>query len=174
MSQETREDFHKWQIDLAYEAQNGLCKKCGAGLEQTGFHAHHEDGDHTNNSLANLSLLCPKCHFTTFKGSNPWDAHKDTEKRILESLLKVIDLVLDPASKMSGATLEKLNDSMTMALRSSRYFNEIDYGKMTVPASILQMRGMAEAKVQGEAYTAGFMDGVKATVSKIGVKNNEC
>lgn len=167
MSKETRQDFKKWQIDLAYESQNGLCVRCGAGLEQTGFHAHHEDGNHSNNALSNLSLLCPKCHFTTFKGSNPWDEHKKTEATVLNALLKVIDAFNDPASKLSGATLEKFNDSMTMALRSSRYYNEIDYGRMQVPASIQMVRGMAEAKVTGEAYTDGYMAGVRDTVSKV-------
>ena len=140
MSQETRQDFKKWQVDLAYESTQGLCPRCGANLEQ-GYHVHHRSGDHSDNSLVNIELLCVKCHFTTFKGSNPYVEHKQTEAKVLESLGKVIDLILDPASKMSGATLEKLNDSMTMALRVSRNVSEIDYGKLQVPASILQQRG---------------------------------
>jgi hypothetical protein len=169
MTQDTREDFHRWQIDLAYEEAQGLCHRCGANLDQ-GYHIHHVNSDHSDNTLINMELLCVKCHFTTYRGSNPWDEHKKTEAKVLESLLKVIDLVLDPASKMSGATIEKLNDSMTMALRSSRYLNEIDYGKLSVPTSILQMRGASESKALGEQYMMGYMEGVKATVSKLGVK----
>ncbi len=167
MSQDTRESFKKWQIDLAYESQNGLCTHCGAGLEQTGFHAHHKDGDHANNATENLELWCPKSHFTTFKGANPWDEHKKTEEKVLNAMLKVIDLFNDPASKLSGATLEKFNDSMVMALKSSRYLYEIDYGRMQVPASIRMIRGMAETKALGDSYTQGYMQGVKDTISKV-------
>lgn len=44
------------------------CEKCGIsvwnGLEIS-LHLHHKDGDHTNQSLENLQILCPNCHSQT-------------------------------------------------------------------------------------------------------------
>jgi hypothetical protein len=167
MSQETRQGFETWQIDIAYESQQGLCLKCGAGLEQTGFHAHHKNEDNSDNTLENLELYCPKCHFSMAPGPSPWEEHKKVEKIVLDSLLKTVVSILDPASKLSGATLKELNDIMAMALRSSRYYNEIDYGRMQTPASIRIKRKLAENDMVGDSYISGYMDGVKATVSRV-------
>ena len=171
-TQDTRRDFSTSQISLAYESQDGLCIHCGAGLEQTGYHAHHKDGDHSNNTQENLELWCPKSHFTTFKGSNPWVEHKKTEAKILESLVTVITNTLDPASKMSGATLEKLNDAMTLALKVSRNVFEIDYGRIQVPAELRIKRKLLENDIMADSFMSGYMEGVKATVSKLGVKTD--
>lgn len=35
------------------------CESCGAS---TGLHAHHRDGDITNNVVANIATLCASCH----------------------------------------------------------------------------------------------------------------
>lgn len=44
------------------------CEKCGItewmGKEIT-FQLHHKDGDHHNNELENLEVLCPNCHSQT-------------------------------------------------------------------------------------------------------------
>lgn len=44
------------------------CEMCGI-TEWLGqpvkFHLHHEDGDHFNNELSNLKILCPNCHSLT-------------------------------------------------------------------------------------------------------------
>jgi Zn finger protein HypA/HybF involved in hydrogenase expression len=44
------------------------CERCGitewCGLPIT-FQLHHKDGDHTNNNLCNLEVLCPNCHSQT-------------------------------------------------------------------------------------------------------------
>ena len=37
----------------------GPCQKCGA---PNGLDVHHIDGDHTNNSLENLTRICRSCH----------------------------------------------------------------------------------------------------------------
>jgi hypothetical protein len=44
------------------------CERCG-GAEWLGglipLELHHRDGDRTNNTLANIELLCPNCHALT-------------------------------------------------------------------------------------------------------------
>ena len=51
------------------------CECCGI-IEWMGkpisFHLHHKDGDHNNNDIENLEILCPNCHSQTdnFAGKN--------------------------------------------------------------------------------------------------------
>ena len=51
------------------------CEKCGMTEwlnEPINLEIHHIDGDHYNNELTNLQLLCPNCHSYTdnFRGKN--------------------------------------------------------------------------------------------------------
>lgn len=50
-----------------------ICEECGI-TEWNGkplvFHIHHIDGDHKNNVVSNLKLLCPNCHSQTDNYSN--------------------------------------------------------------------------------------------------------
>lgn len=45
------------------------CEKCGCGTEWQGdpltLELHHIDGNHYNNNLNNLQILCPNCHSQT-------------------------------------------------------------------------------------------------------------
>ncbi len=45
------------------------CEKCGCGTEWNGepltLELHHKDGNHYNNNLDNLQILCPNCHSQT-------------------------------------------------------------------------------------------------------------
>lgn len=41
------------------------CEKCGAVYwlgKKLPLELHHKDGDHFNNELSNLEILCPNCH----------------------------------------------------------------------------------------------------------------
>ena len=51
------------------------------------FHLHHEDGDHQNNKLENLRILCPNCHSQTetFAGKN----RKIKEKKDMSSIVQI-------------------------------------------------------------------------------------
>lgn len=51
------------------------CEKCGFPTwfnEPIPLEVHHKDGDHLNNELENLELLCPNCHALTenWRGKN--------------------------------------------------------------------------------------------------------
>lgn len=50
---------------------------------------HHKDGDHLNNELDNLQLLCPNCHAQTsnFKGRNMHKVER-TDEEFVEALSK--------------------------------------------------------------------------------------
>ena len=100
-----RRDFPKWKVELAYIAQDGVCARCGRPLDR-GFHRHHKDGNPMNNSLENLELLCPECHYATFghEGEkNPLEEHRNLERKILERLDDLIGKALD--GQVSGAVM---------------------------------------------------------------------
>lgn len=51
------------------------CERCGLTKwidQEIPLELHHIDGDRTNNTLLNLSLLCPNCHAMTdnYRGKN--------------------------------------------------------------------------------------------------------
>ena len=169
--QEDRRMWKKWAVETAYESQEGLCAKCGANLEQTSFHQHHEDGDHSNNSLDNLTLLCPKCHHATFgEDNNPYTAHQEQEKRILDKLNNLIEQAVDPSTKVSGASMEKLVDAMSLSLKVSRNVTDVDYGREYTPSSIKVQRKMAEQGMLVDKYMEGYMDAVKQLIGKFATK----
>lgn len=43
------------------------CEECGLEMGK-GYHVHHHDGDHTNQSLKNFRLRCPLCHMVSHLG----------------------------------------------------------------------------------------------------------
>jgi 5-methylcytosine-specific restriction endonuclease McrA len=40
----------------------GRCGSCGINVKEIQYHIHHKDGNHYNNELSNLAVLCTKCH----------------------------------------------------------------------------------------------------------------
>lgn len=70
-----------------YQKAKGLCEACDGG----GQVIHHLDGDHTNNVIENLQLLCKSCHMRhhNWKGDDAtphakymrkWRNHKKQEE----------------------------------------------------------------------------------------------
>jgi 5-methylcytosine-specific restriction endonuclease McrA len=41
---------------------NGRCERCGISVKDLHYHIHHKDGNHYNNELSNLAVLCTKCY----------------------------------------------------------------------------------------------------------------
>lgn len=69
--------IHNKIIDMEYK-----CSKCGnPGIwqnEKLVLEVHHIDGNHSNNDIANLCLLCPNCHSQTnnFRNKIKGKSHK--------------------------------------------------------------------------------------------------
>jgi len=49
-----------------------VCKQITWLEKDIPLELHHIDGDHSNNELSNLTLLCPNCHALTdnYRGKN--------------------------------------------------------------------------------------------------------
>lgn len=65
------------------------CCKLSEWLEeQIPLEIHHLDGDHLNNELENLQLLCPNCHAQTdnYKGRNQGNKHSYSDDEIAQAL----------------------------------------------------------------------------------------
>lgn len=188
MSQEDRRDFSEDQVDLVYKIQGGCCHSCGASLDQTGYHRHHIDKNHHNNTIDNLWLDCPRCHHAKTGLSNPYTDHKKQEAIVLKKLNEVLDLMIEPkiidlvdakgakstkVLELSGVVLEKVVDGLTMSLKVSRNLTDVDYGKEYTPTAIRIQRKMMEAQVLGETWIEGYMQAVKDTLSKIKIEVKE-
>lgn len=66
-----------------FEINNDSCQICGWNkinpvTEKSPLEIHHKDGDHKNNVLENLQLLCPNCHSltSTYKALNTGNGRK--------------------------------------------------------------------------------------------------
>ena len=171
-----RRDFKQYQIDLVYDLQEGCCPLCGAGLEQTGFHRHHKNSDHADNSVSNLTLLCPRCHHSKAGLSNPYIDHQKQEMMVLEKANSIIEQILNPQTveivdakgntqtkvlELSGVVLDKLTDMLSLSLRVSRNATDVDYGREFTPASIKLQRSMADQDARLQSFMDGVMYGVK-------------
>ena len=146
---------------------------CGASLEQTGFHREHINGNNNDNSLSNLRLGCPKCHGATYGSDDPYQKHLGVEKKVLENLNTLVSQALDPASKISGASLEKLLDAMTLTLKVSRNTSEVDYGVERTPSSIKLRRGLSENEALIDKWLEGVFFGMQKAFSSMECKERE-
>lgn len=68
-----------------------VCEECGNtewNNQQIPLEIHHKDGNHLNNSLENLILLCPNCHALTenYKGKNLGNKIKYTDEEFVNYL----------------------------------------------------------------------------------------
>ena len=71
-------------IDALINLRGRKCEKCGLekwNNQPIPLEIHHIDGDHLNNALDNLQILCCNCHALTnnFRGKNMSVSHKRAE-----------------------------------------------------------------------------------------------
>lgn len=67
------------------------CEQCGNTTwnnQEIPLEIHHLDGDHLNNVLDNLQLLCPNCHAQTnnYKGKNQRKRREYSEEEYAKAL----------------------------------------------------------------------------------------
>lgn len=96
-------DYERFQYGKAIKAANARdalvalrghkCESCGLELwlnEPIPLEVHHEDGDHLNNQMENLKLLCPNCHALTenWRGKNISKSRKEviSEEAFVQAL----------------------------------------------------------------------------------------
>lgn len=84
------------------------CEQCGITEWQNKpiiFHLHHKDGNHQNNNIDNLQVLCPNCHSQTetFAGKN---AQKNKDKR--KKNKQQIDNIIRKLPPISRGELKEL------------------------------------------------------------------
>ncbi len=44
-----------------FEVRGHVCERCGYNKKEI-LQVHHRDGNHHNNEIENLELICPNCH----------------------------------------------------------------------------------------------------------------
>lgn len=168
----SRKGFKQWKVEVVYEAQEGICGKIGCNRPLShGFQRHHKDGNPENDSLDNLELWCPKCHYASFTGAkkDEYERHKKQEAKTLKNINKLISLAF--GGKLSGAHMERLIDAMQLGLRTSRHMAGLDAELESVPPSIALTIRLQEMKELQKTFLEGLKEGVSlgATIAK-GVK----
>lgn len=70
------------------DRQCECCKNTTWNNNEIPLEIHHKDGNHLNNSLDNLQLLCPNCHALTdnYKGRNRKKVDYYTDEQYAEAL----------------------------------------------------------------------------------------
>ena len=53
------------------EQRGGACERCGYSKKEI-LHVHHKDRNRHNNSLSNLELICPNCHYEEHHLEKSW------------------------------------------------------------------------------------------------------
>lgn len=53
--------FRKYR-ELAFAHYKDKCNRCNFNAVKEILQVHHKDGNHSNNSIGNLEILCPNCH----------------------------------------------------------------------------------------------------------------
>lgn len=81
----------KSTLNAIIKLRGRKCEKCGI-TEWLGnpinLEVHHIDGNHNNNELENIQLLCPNCHCYTenYRGKNNTGKLKVSEEDLVEAL----------------------------------------------------------------------------------------
>ena len=96
------------------------CEKCGLTEWQGEYitlHLHHKDGNHNNNKLDNLEVLCPNCHSQTdsFAGKN-------TNKNKKEKIKIIYSPVIEESNK-SNLVSEKTKENLCTICNKEMCFN---------------------------------------------------
>ena len=157
-----RKDFKKRDVSRKYLEQDGVCANplCMNPLNK-GFHRHHADGDHENNTYENLQLLCMECHHAKKdkEGLNRLEAHRKVEREVFSLVAKMINTAFE--SKMSGANMERMLDGFTRMLQISRREKGLDVETEYPPTEIKMILSQQIANEKLQDYLSGVKDGIR-------------
>lgn len=98
-SEKGKEGFQKRDTSYTQLKQNesilrskyDKCQLCGSDHER--LEIHHKDGDHGNNDISNLILICPSCHKKIHY--KQFSRNKIGEKGLLSGLVKIVSIEPD-------------------------------------------------------------------------------
>jgi len=158
IAEKIRKDFWNSAVKTKFVEQQGRCAYCGRSIQE-GFHAHHVDGNPQNNDPENLILLCPDCHYITFK-KQEYQSHKQLEREMMETLHEAIHKVVD--KELSGSALERILLGISKVLSLSRQ----EKGLTDKPERIREIiAGEYEDKLR--EWVRGFKEGVRIAFKTI-------
>jgi len=148
MVDKERKNFSQTVIDDTYLEQGGMCGKCGKAL-QYGYHAHHKDGDHSNNSKENCQLLCQACH-----GGEKYATYLKQKEAVISDLETLIK-----NETVSGATVDKKLDAIKLVLSLQGQI----YNDAPLQPPIQQRMKDYEVVMQRglEKFEEGFIEGLR-------------
>lgn len=125
--------------DKLYKAKlkEPKCEECGQGEEwrgkKLGLHLEHVNGEHYDNRLENLRILCPNCHAITdtYAGKNKVkNLLNKYEKQVNLILESKIDLYkpryLEQLTEKFGGTKDKWYETLKR-LKKFGYFTDIPH-----------------------------------------------
>jgi cytochrome c553 len=155
MTQETRKDFKAWATAIVYNVQQGSCFKCGKPLGKR-FHKHHKNGDHSDNSVENLELLCASCH-----AGEAYKTHIEQKKQALGNVEALIDKAIK--GEVSGAATEKAIEAikLQLSLIEQCYPSELE----ELPPEIRTRNYLVGSGLLLKEYEKGIRKGVNMGVN---------
>lgn len=103
-----RKNFSIKVIEEVFEEQGSMCGKCGKSLIY-GYHAHHRDGNNSNDNKENCQLLCKACH-----GGEQYTTLQNQKQSIVTDLDALIKKGVEGG--LAGATIERLLDTIKLKL----------------------------------------------------------
>ena len=155
MPQDDRKDFAPWKVEEVYKLQDGCCKKCGNPLASTGFQRHHKDGNHANNAVDNLELMCPRCH-----GSESYNTYLKQMGEQLVNTNKLIQKAED--GTIAGTIVDKTLDAIKLALslNTQLYGYEVEKPPAAIQAQQYLESSRAMLVQHEESLKEGILKGL--------------
>lgn len=172
MTQDTRKHFEEWKVHYAFMQQEGRCKQCGGTLDYgigTGkkYEKHHANGDHSNNKVENLELLCKSCHMATLAKTD-----KDYEgryKKYLEKKTEIFNQLINLTEKamnkeLAGTVISSTIELVNMEQKALAEEYNMNEGVFYPPPSIKSMIYIKNMKNELEAMKEGIRIGMSSLV----------
>lgn len=126
-----------------------------------GFHRHHKDGKHENNTYENLELLCIECHHAQkdVEGLSLFEQHRVVEREVGDLVRRMINEAFD--KKMSGANMERMLQGFSQMLSISRNEKGLNLEVEYPPADVKLQLSKNIQEQNLEEYMRGIRDGIR-------------
>jgi len=179
MTQKTRKDFEEWKVHYVYMQQESRCANCGGTLDYgmgTGklFEKHHANGDHSNNSLENLELLCKPCHMATLAKLDKdykyrYDKYLDKRTEIFNQIVTLTEKAMN--KELAGTVISSTIELISMEQKALAEEYSMNRGVFYPPPSIKSMIYAKNMRNEIDAMKKGIEIGL-SMIKEI-VKDNK-